>query len=184
METQIGRKRMTLTRRFQKQQNQTRLSAAFFSIPDTNESTVQKNEERDKLRQLPRIYYVKVAVLIDQGLWNFYYSTVHAHSAQTRKMNAIQLIHQFYSHIMNGVNMIYKGIQDNSIRIYVVLNKFIILKSDLDFRHLLSKLTYRNGTMYVDGLPYLNDLINWDLYSPLTADLWFSHGMVFTRIVL
>ncbi|KAL3836842.1 hypothetical protein ACJMK2_022255 [Sinanodonta woodiana] len=184
METNIGEKRVTIKRRFQKQQNQKRLSAALISMPDTKESTVQKNGEIDKSRQLPQIYYVKVAEVIDLGLWNFYYSTVNYQSPLTRKRDVIKCIHQFYSHIMNGINMLYKGIRDRSIRISVILNKFIILKTDLDFQHNESKVNSHNGTMYIEGFPYLKDVIDWDIKSAENDEPSFSLGMLFTKYKL
>ncbi|KAL3836841.1 hypothetical protein ACJMK2_022254, partial [Sinanodonta woodiana] len=184
MEKTFADKSITLTRRFQELHNQKHLPAEVVSLTGMNESILHMSSEKDKSRQLPHNYYVKVAVVIDKGLWNFYYSTVQSQSAITRRRNAIKCIHQVYSHLMNGINMLYKGITDTSIRISVVLSTFIILQTDLVFQHIESKVIHHNGIMYIDGLPYLKDVINWDTNTAANDELTFSHGIVFTKFKL
>ncbi|KAL3836859.1 hypothetical protein ACJMK2_022270, partial [Sinanodonta woodiana] len=183
MEKILQQKRMTSTRRFQEQEKQKQLSPTTASLSSANESTLHKIENRDtdKSRQLQNFYFVKVAVLIDPGLWEFYYSTVHYFSPLTRRRSAIKLIHQWYSHIMNGVNMIYRGIQDTSISIIVLLSEFIIFKTKQEFQLHESRVVNLDGKYLVDGPLYLNDIITWDKETDAKQNKHFSHGMLFTR---
>ncbi|KAL3836835.1 hypothetical protein ACJMK2_022248, partial [Sinanodonta woodiana] len=180
MEENIGEKRMTVTQHLNEQLKQKHSSLLYDSFSDRNQSTIQ----RDKSRQLPKIYYVKMAIVIDRALWDFYYSTAHSYSSLTRRRNAIQVIHQYYSHIMNGVNMLYKGISDPSIRINVILNQFIIWRSKHDFRHHLSSVITYKDQDHIDEVLYLHDIIDWDNTTAVRDEPSFSHGMVFTSYKL
>ncbi|KAL3836828.1 hypothetical protein ACJMK2_022241, partial [Sinanodonta woodiana] len=82
------------------------------------------------------------------------------------------------------VNMLYKGIPDPSIRINVILNRFIIWKSKNDFRNVLSSVIPYKGLDHIDEVLYLHDIINWDNKTAMRGVPSFSHGMVFTSYKL
>ncbi|KAL3836834.1 hypothetical protein ACJMK2_022247, partial [Sinanodonta woodiana] len=170
---------MTLLRRFQKEHRQKHVSPAVLTLSSTNVSTLYNSGERDKSRKSPRTYHVKVAVVIDISLWTFYVAAVHPYTER-----ATQLIHQYYSHVMNGVNMLYKGIADPSIRINVILERFIIWKSRSDFRHVYSTIIHYKDQNYIKDELYLYDIITWDNATAVRGVPSFSHGMVFTKYKL
>ncbi|KAL3836856.1 hypothetical protein ACJMK2_022267, partial [Sinanodonta woodiana] len=181
MEKTIEQKYMTLLRRFQQQNNRNKLLKGNKTLAGTKESTLYKSGKRDKSRQVPKFYYVKVAVLIDQGLWDFYHSTIRFVNLLTRNRLTTGKIEVWYSHVMNGVNMIYKGIEDTSIRIIVILSEFIIFKKSHEFKLHESRVVNFFGVHLVDGPRYLNDIITWDKGTDRNKKKLFSHGMLFTR---
>ncbi|KAL3836833.1 hypothetical protein ACJMK2_022246, partial [Sinanodonta woodiana] len=170
---------MTLLRRFQKGHRQKHVSPAVPTLSSTNVSTLYNSGERDKSRKSPRTYHVKVAVVIDISLWTFYVAVVHPYTER-----ATQLIHQYYSHVMNGVNMLYKGIADPSIRINVILDRFIIWKSRSDFQHVYATVIRYKEADYIQDFAYMFDIITWDNNTAVRDEPSFSHGMVFTRYKL
>ncbi|KAK3585038.1 hypothetical protein CHS0354_009886 [Potamilus streckersoni] len=84
---------------------------------------------------------------------------------------------------MNGVNMLYKGIEDASIRITVILSEFTIFKRDSDFNHEKSTIVWNRGRGRVEDLPYLYDINSWDKKVHVAKNSNFSYGMLFTRYV-
>ncbi|KAK3585043.1 hypothetical protein CHS0354_009891 [Potamilus streckersoni] len=84
---------------------------------------------------------------------------------------------------MNGVNMLYKGIEDPSIHINVILSEFIIFTTQHHFPHNKSRMVPYNGIDYMNVLPYLSDIKEWDKKTDVRNKKTFSHGMLFSRYV-
>ncbi|KAK3580369.1 hypothetical protein CHS0354_014847, partial [Potamilus streckersoni] len=83
---------------------------------------------KDKPRSPTEKYYVDVAVLVDASTWNLFHSTVQVSNILKKKAAVKRKIRQFFSHVFNSVNQLYKGIDDPSLSISVTLSAFIIFQ--------------------------------------------------------
>ncbi|KAL3891936.1 hypothetical protein ACJMK2_004178 [Sinanodonta woodiana] len=126
----------------------------------------------DTGRQLKTEYNVKVAVLIDLGIWN-------RHSAEVQDVHALfvsdevkLIIREAYSHIMNGVNLHYKTIDDPSISINIILQDFIFLKC--------SEVISANRNKYLEARDCLAALEKWDHEIGISHLPVYDHAMFFT----
>ncbi|KAL3892140.1 hypothetical protein ACJMK2_004377, partial [Sinanodonta woodiana] len=128
-----------------------------------------------KTRQQRHDYYIKVAVVIDSGVWDFYASNVQSTDEQVRKN-----IREAYSHIINGVNLLYKSIDDPSISITIILQHFTIFQQKDLFPHTNSKVVTENGTKYLNANLYSLDFSQWVQTVDKTVVPVFDHAMLFT----
>ncbi|KAL3892142.1 hypothetical protein ACJMK2_004379, partial [Sinanodonta woodiana] len=136
---------------------------------------LQDKETKEKTRQQRHDYHVKVAVLIDSGVWDFYASNVQSTDEVVRKN-----IREAYSHIINGVNLRYKSIDDPSISITIILQHFTIFQQKDLFPHKSSKVVIKNGTKYIDAYQYTKDFKRWIKTVGKTMVPVFDHAMLFT----
>ncbi|KAL3855225.1 hypothetical protein ACJMK2_014445 [Sinanodonta woodiana] len=132
----------------------------------------------DKSRQLKKAYEVEVAVLVDESIWSLYSSTVGTSNPIARVGFVKRKIKESFSHIMNGVNLRYKTIDDPRISIRVILCDFIFLQDNSPFT--TSKDMVVDGTQYVEAKTYLLDLAVWDYKVGANRLPLFDHGMLFT----
>ncbi|KAK3598239.1 hypothetical protein CHS0354_001060 [Potamilus streckersoni] len=79
-------------------------------------------------RQLRKSYDVEVAVLIDESVWKLYSSLVHPLNPAATVGLVKRKITEAFSHIMNGVNLRYKTIDDPELSISVKLRDFIFFQ--------------------------------------------------------
>ncbi|KAL3892121.1 hypothetical protein ACJMK2_004358, partial [Sinanodonta woodiana] len=137
-------------------------------------------EKKAKPRQQKHDYYVKVAVLIDSGVWDLYASIVYFADRHRKDEEVRRKIREAYSHIMNGVNLRYKTIDDPSISITIILQQFIIFPEELKFPHNMSKVVTANGKKYIDAYPYHADITQWVQTHGINMVPIFDHAMLFT----
>ncbi|KAL3892119.1 hypothetical protein ACJMK2_004356, partial [Sinanodonta woodiana] len=81
-------------------------------------------DEKENPRQQRNDYYVKIAVLLDSGVWDLYASTIHTEDPARKDNQVRRKLREAYSHIFNGVNLRYKSIDDPSISITLILQHF------------------------------------------------------------
>ncbi|KAL3892090.1 hypothetical protein ACJMK2_004327 [Sinanodonta woodiana] len=133
-----------------------------------------------KTRQLKKNYHVKVAVLIDSGVWDTYSSRVNIPDPISKRDTIQRLIREEYSHIMNGVNLRYKSVEDESISISVILQRFIYFQLEALFPHQHSRVLKVQGKKYIDVHNYLYDLSQWVNTTGANYVPAFDHAMLFT----
>ncbi|KAK3585684.1 hypothetical protein CHS0354_020250 [Potamilus streckersoni] len=95
-------------------------------------------------------------------------------------------IREAYSHIMNGVNLRYKSINDpniyrslSSLR-GLYFSRTILYKSKDQFPHKKSKVIIDKENSYIEALPYLEDLHDWDHVHGVKILPQFDIAMLFT----
>ncbi|KAK3589887.1 hypothetical protein CHS0354_015913 [Potamilus streckersoni] len=95
-------------------------------------------------------------------------------------------IREAYLHIMNGVNLRYKSINDpniyrslSSLR-GLYFSRTILYKSNGQFPHNRSKVIRDKGESYIEALPYLEDLRDWDHVHGVKILPQFDVAMLFT----
>ncbi|KAL3892144.1 hypothetical protein ACJMK2_004381, partial [Sinanodonta woodiana] len=145
------------------------------SIADLEDKGAQ-----EKTRLQKHDYYVKVAVLIDSGLWDIYASRVQNADPFLKDDIVKQKIREAYSHIINGVNLRYKTIDDPSISITIILQQFIIFQHEDRFPHNMSKVVIANGKKYIDASLYNKDFKQWVQTVGSNMVPVFDHAMLFT----
>ncbi|KAL3854136.1 hypothetical protein ACJMK2_013414 [Sinanodonta woodiana] len=165
--------------------------SSMFSYPDisalNNIREISDNEYSDgddkegKTRQLKKKYYVDVAVMTDSSIWDLYASRVRITNMEKKRDKVKAIIREAYSHIMNGVNLLYKGIQDTSISIKVTVSTFLFWQRQSLFPHKRSQVRIVNGSTYISAYLYLDDLANWDKNPDAEVRPSFDHVMLFTR---
>ncbi|KAL3861481.1 hypothetical protein ACJMK2_007514, partial [Sinanodonta woodiana] len=117
-----------------------------------------------ELRNLKRKYHVKTLVLADSTIWDLFLTTVRASVESTKRdAKALKNTRRYLSHIMNGVNQLYRGIGDPEIEINVYIRAFLVFPWMANFPHFISKVQHVNGTKMIDANYYITDLGNWDL---------------------
>ncbi|KAK3598633.1 hypothetical protein CHS0354_037583 [Potamilus streckersoni] len=149
-------------------------------LPPRNNGRLDDNETTDKSRQLKENYNVKVAILIDSGVWDLYYSRISC-VQPTRKIDeAKRKIREAYLHIMNGVNLRYKSIDDPYLSITIIPQRFIFFPSNGQFPHNRSKVIRDKENSYIEAKPYLEDLRDWDHVNGVKILPQFDIAMLFT----
>ncbi|KAK3593457.1 hypothetical protein CHS0354_020222 [Potamilus streckersoni] len=86
-------------------------------------------------------------------------------------------LRELYSHLMNGVNLRYKEIEDPNITIIVIPHKFYIFKKFEDFSLSNSRVAFVDGMIRVNAVRYLYDLALWTRKFSESSD----HVMLFSR---
>ncbi|KAK3582132.1 hypothetical protein CHS0354_017243 [Potamilus streckersoni] len=140
-----------------------------------------EGQHNEITRMLKRVYNVNVAILIDPGIWKLYESTIGLTNPITKSHQVKAKIKYAYSHVMNGVSHIYKGIRDPSISINISLCAFVFFKKKLDFPHELSNVAILNGKQYINAKKYLQDLFNWDHETGAKHPQAFDQAIMYTR---
>ncbi|KAK3591514.1 hypothetical protein CHS0354_031621 [Potamilus streckersoni] len=77
-----------------------------------------------------QVYWVEIAVLIDSGIFDFFSSQIQTDTNEdsVEEGKVERKIRELFSHIINGVGLLYSGINDSSIEISITLRHFYILK--------------------------------------------------------
>ncbi|KAK3591696.1 hypothetical protein CHS0354_040627 [Potamilus streckersoni] len=114
-----------------------------------------------------------------KGTLLIYASTVSVPNMLKKRTVVKQKIRESYSHVVNGVSLIYKGLKE--IKIRITLSGFIIFQNAALFPHNSSKVTRFNGTTYIDIVDYHDDLTRWDAQHGADFKPNFDHAMLFTR---
>ncbi|KAK3594368.1 hypothetical protein CHS0354_014074 [Potamilus streckersoni] len=126
----------------------------YVLLDEANIEQENIRERYDKTRQLRKDYYVKIAVLIDSGVWNYYASRVFPADPLRNNNRVRRRIREAFSHIIHGEEHL--------------------------FPHNRSKVVIANGTKYIDAYHYSADLTEW-LTNVGNAILPpFDHAMLFT----
>ncbi|KAK3576266.1 hypothetical protein CHS0354_027710 [Potamilus streckersoni] len=76
---------------------------------------------------------------------------------------------RYFSHIIYGIDDIYKGINDPDIRIHVKIGSFVILKTEVQFPHNASRMHMVSGVKMIDATPYLTDFANLEFTNPFVG---------------
>ncbi|KAL3856577.1 hypothetical protein ACJMK2_011312 [Sinanodonta woodiana] len=148
-------------------------------LSSRKETGLHYTGEINKKDNVKKVYWVDVAVLIDSTIWEWFKKLVRA-TLPHQDEHVSQAIREAYSHILNGVNLLYKGIEDKSIEIHVTLVKFFMFKTFLEFPHNVSLPKSKDGVQYVDARRYLDDIGGWDKkVGQHKAN--YDHAMLFTR---
>ncbi|KAL3892101.1 hypothetical protein ACJMK2_004338, partial [Sinanodonta woodiana] len=135
---------------------------------------------KENSRQLRHEYFVKIAVLIDSGIYDLYASSLQSNDSHGKSEDVRLKIREAYSHIINGVNLRYKTIEDPSISITIILQHFKIFQREFLFPHKLSKVITHKGKKYINAKPYSGDLKHWvQTYGKKMVPA-FDHAMLFT----
>ncbi|KAL3875183.1 hypothetical protein ACJMK2_038110 [Sinanodonta woodiana] len=143
-----------------------------------NSMTCSRKKPRLSARNNQRqVYYVEVAVLIDSGVWDFYSSLMQTNRGPVPPARVLIKLRQVFSHIINGVDLRYRGIKDPTIKISVTLREFYIFQKQKDFPHLESWVEAVPGTDWIDVNNYIKDLSNWTSINGHLSD----HVMLFTK---
>ncbi|KAL3865280.1 hypothetical protein ACJMK2_006893 [Sinanodonta woodiana] len=111
-------------------------------------------------------------------------SLVEAHAVQANVVHEIEIetsrrIREYFSHIVNGVNMRYRSITDSGIEISVTLRSVLIFKKENDIALKDSLVLSRNGKTYVEIDKYLDSIGKRD--SKFGHNAIHDHAMLFTR---
>ncbi|KAK3582136.1 hypothetical protein CHS0354_017247 [Potamilus streckersoni] len=155
-------------------------SDATFS--SRNIANLHSGEGTDQSRQPKKIYNVDVAVMIDSGLRDLFVSTVNSSLDEEERDKLVYgKIKQTYSHVINGVDLLFKKIEDPDISITITLSGFIVFKTQDEFPHKASNVKIENGRQYIEILNYLKDLCEWGIYEGINYIPAFDHVMLFTR---
>ncbi|KAL3866926.1 hypothetical protein ACJMK2_044173, partial [Sinanodonta woodiana] len=131
---------------------------ADASLPSQNVADLHNGALSDKSRRSRDEYYVDVMVMIDPGLWELYSSLVKTSKIEDKREKVKVKIREYFSHILNGVNLRYKEINDSTLSITVILS----------------------GFLYFQREKYLFDMFYWD-YNGTNHVHDFDHAMLFTR---
>ncbi|KAL3855284.1 hypothetical protein ACJMK2_014500, partial [Sinanodonta woodiana] len=177
-EKRIEQDFMGLFRRFEDQNKENNVSPSDVKLSQS--STVVNTRAAEDNNTPTAIYTVKVAVLIDSGVWDLYSAMVPSSFSLTRSRKVKEKIRQSFSHIMNGADMRYKRIQDSSISITVILSNFVYFKKKSEFKFYNSKVLVVNGTEYLDSTNFLLDILIWDQDIGKKLSPQFDNAMMFT----
>ncbi|KAL3891938.1 hypothetical protein ACJMK2_004180 [Sinanodonta woodiana] len=149
----------TLFRRIAGKEDQNHFSPPYAKLPPRH---AHDRWSTDKSRQLKKNYYAKVGILIDSSVWDIYY-TRESHVDPRHKIEEVKKkIREAYLHVMNGVNLRYKSIDDPSISITVIPMNFIFFQHQSQFPHNESTVIMDSGKTYADIASYLRDIHAWD----------------------
>ncbi|KAL3892106.1 hypothetical protein ACJMK2_004343, partial [Sinanodonta woodiana] len=135
---------------------------------------------KDQSRKLRHDYYVKIAVLIDSGVYDLYASSLESDHSDGKSKDVRLKIREAYSHIINGVNLRYKTIEDPSLSITIILQHFTIFQRESLFPHKRSKVITNNGKKYINAHPYHDDIKQWVRTNDIDTVPTFDHAMLFT----
>ncbi|KAK3576239.1 hypothetical protein CHS0354_002842, partial [Potamilus streckersoni] len=152
--------------------------SAGETLSSREKTAFYKGWKTDQARQLQKFYDVEVAVLIDESVWKLYLPLVNPLNPAARVGLVKRKITEAYSHIMNGVNMRYKTIDDPEISISVKLRDFIFFQDDINFPTHNEMMV--NGTKYTEVMAYIFDLVVWDDTFGVKRLPVYDHGMLFT----
>ncbi|KAL3892097.1 hypothetical protein ACJMK2_004334 [Sinanodonta woodiana] len=149
----------TLFRRIAGKKDQNHFSLPYAKLPPR---PAHDRWSTDKSRQLKKNYYAKVGILIDSSVWDIYYAR-ESHVDPRHKIEEVKKkIREAYLHVMNGVNLRYKSIDDPSISITVIPMNFIFFQHQSQFPHNESTVIMDSGKTYADIASYLRDIHAWD----------------------
>ncbi|KAL3856272.1 hypothetical protein ACJMK2_011046, partial [Sinanodonta woodiana] len=145
------------------------------NVEDFNEEVIE-----EEVRNPKNNYYVEMGILVDSGIWDLHSSLIQISDKDEKDLEVQRSIREYFSHIINGVNLRYKGIKDDSISITVTLREFFLFKREDIFPHNKSLVLRDEGETYIEVDEYLSDIRNWDIdYSDMLVP--FDHAMLFTR---
>ncbi|KAL3856366.1 hypothetical protein ACJMK2_011134 [Sinanodonta woodiana] len=130
-------------------------------------------DNRDNEKQT---YYVEIAVMLDSGMWDLYSSLIQSVHADWKTTIVKRKLRVYFSHIINGVNLLYQGIKDPGISISVTLRTFHIFPTEGDFPHKYSTVNSIDGEGYIDAYLYLKDIARYAKFTKSYSD----HLMLFT----
>ncbi|KAL3853998.1 hypothetical protein ACJMK2_013282, partial [Sinanodonta woodiana] len=179
----VEQERTTLLRRLRRQK-QTLSSLQIEKTgtkSDNNYNNINTREVNTRWLNIKRHYYVDVAVLVDSSVWDIYASFVRTDNILKKRNEVKQKIREYFSYIMNSVNLLYKGIEDPSISIRVILSGFIFFHHDALFPYNSSRPTTFNGRTRIAIYPYLADLNDWDEKYSVKVQFPFDHAVLFTH---
>ncbi|KAL3866927.1 hypothetical protein ACJMK2_044174 [Sinanodonta woodiana] len=153
---------------------------ADASLPSQNVADLHNGASSDKSSRSREDYYVDILVMIDPGLWELHSSLVKTSNFEAKREKVKVKIREYFSHIINGVNLRYKEIDDPTISITVTLSGFLFFQTEGIFPHLVSKVDVINGTKYIEREKYLFDLFYWE-YNGTDRVKEFDQALLFTR---
>ncbi|KAK3598248.1 hypothetical protein CHS0354_001069, partial [Potamilus streckersoni] len=180
-EKRLEEKLIDILSRIEGQYKQNQFSPSDSTSSSRNASGLHNRRETDKSRQLKKVYHVKAAVLIEPGIVDIYKKLLHGKSTLTTLSQVKKKIKESFSHVMAGVNLRYKGIEDPNISINVILSDFIFFPQTFKPT---STVTIINGTKYIDAKSYYSDLSEWDKSYGRNYIRCFDHGILFTSFRL
>ncbi|KAK3592757.1 hypothetical protein CHS0354_016513 [Potamilus streckersoni] len=182
-EEDIKQELQACLRHLKRQDKEHDMPSKVYKLSTQNISAFNDRKATDVIRQQKKEYSVKVAVLIDYGLWEFYSLLVPEVNELVKRRKVMAKIRQTFSYIMNGVNMFYRGIErkDASISVRIFLADFVVFRTVLAFPHKKSQTLLINGTKYIMADRYLKDLEKWDKTEGVKMSSVFDNAMLFTR---
>ncbi|KAL3870703.1 hypothetical protein ACJMK2_038747 [Sinanodonta woodiana] len=171
-------------RHFQhRQSKQNHFPSADTLFTSNNLKGLYYRENNDTREISSHSYDVEIAAVIDNGIWELFWSLIEHSNDAIRKIKVQRAIRKFCAHIFNGVNLRYKETDLYGLDIRITLRHFVMFQNDSDFPHRDSKVITSNGMKYVDISKYLNDLSTWDLASK-DAHPNYDHAMLLSRYEL
>ncbi|KAL3875186.1 hypothetical protein ACJMK2_038113, partial [Sinanodonta woodiana] len=127
-----------------------------------NSMTCSRNRPRLYARDKQKpVYFVEIAVLLDSGVWDFYSSLMQTNKGPVHPGLVLIKLRQVFSHIINGVDIRYRGIKDPNIKISLTLREFYIFQTKRDLPHIQSVVESVPGADRINADNYLTDLANW-----------------------
>ncbi|KAL3892123.1 hypothetical protein ACJMK2_004360, partial [Sinanodonta woodiana] len=166
-------------RRFRGREKQKHVRLLKDMLPP-NKVNLQHKGVKDTNRQQRHEYYVKIAVLADSGVYDLYASSVRSADPFRKSKKVREKITYAYSHVINGVNLRFKTIDDPSISITVILQHFTVFQREDRFPHKSSQVFTDNGETYIAAHPYASDIKQWVLNYGIHLVPKFDHAMLFT----
>ncbi|KAL3861394.1 hypothetical protein ACJMK2_007429 [Sinanodonta woodiana] len=111
----------------------------------------------------------------------FYSLLDHLLNSTEQMYKAEKNIRRYFSYIINGVDELYKGINDPDIKISVKVRGFVVFKWLTQFPHRASQVQFVNGTTLVNASAYLVDLIALDFSGVFNRFAIYDQVILFTR---
>ncbi|KAK3582137.1 hypothetical protein CHS0354_017248 [Potamilus streckersoni] len=154
-----------------------------YDLQEQDHMDIQNSvQNKAQSRQLEDTCDVEIGVMIETEIWDLFLSTVDSSlELEAREALAYRKIKQAYSHVINGIAMLYSKIDDPEMPINVVLAGFIVFKTKGEFPHKASRVTVLSPKKYIDAVKYLKDLCDWGVEVGPTYIPPFDHVMLFTR---
>ncbi|KAL3856707.1 hypothetical protein ACJMK2_011430, partial [Sinanodonta woodiana] len=153
----------------------------LIDLLQRNIADLPNRETTDKRQPQLSIYWVKLAVLADPSVWHLFSELLETNDVEPDDEIVASKIREFYSHIINGVSLLYNNIEDPEIDINIILRAIYIYKAIESFPQRNSFVKFRHGVFYTDVSGLLMDLEYWDRNIGSTLGVEYDHAMLFTR---
>ncbi|KAK3586285.1 hypothetical protein CHS0354_000170 [Potamilus streckersoni] len=98
-----------------------------------------------------------------------------------RDTTARELLREYFTHVVNGIDLLYKGMERATITINIAIRAFVIFQSLQQFPHFESRVELYLWHRVVDGRKYFRDLKNWDIHIGSKQIPDYDQAILFTR---
>lgn len=140
--------------------------------------STEKERTRPRHKRDSKDYKIEMFFIIDYSIYNYWFTQSQASTTEGKKTDAIHNIRQFYSFVVNGMDVRYKSIQ-SSYTISILFSGIYIADTASKSQFVESnKVTASSGTQ-VDSSVALDAVTAWVKKS--TGIPEHDHAMMFTR---